>query len=175
MATRSVTHFITAQHGPLDVTTYTRPRLETFDTTATVYKHWDGYPEAMVPMFHEFLRRVGRLGDTRFGDPSHLAAKWVVFLADHYNSRYDSTTGRDVKNDSYLDFLSVGIVNHEPGDIEYRWYVDCTIREGDQPRIGYQVVDWDSEKLENVPGATEFGQVTWIDLNLWMEGERDLG
>lgn len=175
MATRSVTHFISAKRGRFDPSTGQWPELPEFDITGTVYKHWDGYPESMVPLFRSFLHRVGHLGDTRFTDPSYLAAKWVVFLAEMYAERYDSTTGKTTKNDDPLDFLSVGIVNVEPGDIEFRYYVDCTIREADAPRIGYQQVGWDSEESRNTPGATTFDEVKWIDMDLWMEGEKELG
>jgi hypothetical protein len=123
----------------------------------------------MVPRFEEFLNRVGTLKDHRFGDPSYLAARWVVFLSEMYAMTYDPTKGGYVPADDPLDFTWVGVVNTEPADIDYRYYVDCTEREmGVPPRVGYQATEWDDEELCLVPGATRFDEITWVDFDAWL-------
>ena len=85
----------------------------------SVYIHSDGYPEsnygipARLSRFFSDVEEQTR--DTRFSDPSYLAAKFVVWAANQYSS----------DKDKYLDFLSVGVVNEEPGDINYRYFVQC--------------------------------------------------
>jgi hypothetical protein len=81
---------------------------------AKVYRHSDGYPEGILPDLERFFKDVeAQTKDTRFNDPTYLAAKFVVWQADEYT--------RD-KNHP-LDFLSVGVVLEGPGDIEYRYHV----------------------------------------------------
>lgn len=82
-------------------------------TEAIVYRHSDGYPEGLGEDLKRFFQEVkAHTSDTRFGDPVYLAAKWVV---------YDS---QDQERWS-LNFLGVGIVMRDPGDIEYRYHVEC--------------------------------------------------
>jgi hypothetical protein len=111
MSTRSTTHFI---HG------------NEAQPTAIIYRHGDGYPEGAGRDLLAFLDKVGKLKDTRFGDPSYLAAKYVVYLADMFNVDYCVKDGNVYKRKaSKLDFLSVGVVSTDPTDIEYRYIVDC--------------------------------------------------
>ena len=52
---------------------------------ASIYVHWDGYPDDEDGMFHQlnnFFENVSQLTDTRFKDPSYLAAKFIVHLMD---------------------------------------------------------------------------------------------
>ena len=112
MSTRSTTHFV--GYGG---------RLE-----AIIYRHSDGYPEghgADLPRF--FADVEEQTGDTRFGDPSYLAAKLVVWLSREFASSYDAEKGEFVShaNERPLAFLSVGVCQEDPGDIEYRYVVDC--------------------------------------------------
>ena len=101
MSTRSTTHFVHGDEPPV----------------AIVYRHTDGYPEGAGVDIHRFLERVEQeTADTRFGDASYLAAKYVVFLAEMFASRRP------------LDFLSVGIVREDYPDIEYRYIVDCGVQ-----------------------------------------------
>jgi hypothetical protein len=51
---------------------------------------------------------------TRFHDAAYLSAKYLVFLA---------TTGYKYDTDYPLDFGGVGILDQDPGDIEYRYIV----------------------------------------------------
>lgn len=99
MATRSLTEFA---HN-------------TGEVVAVVYKHWDGNPDAMMPLFTRFFDRCAALSSPRFDDPFYLAAKWVVFLAE------EDHAGRDDYTDDPLDFLGVGIT--APGIEAYEDYV----------------------------------------------------
>lgn len=78
---------------------------------AIVYRHSDGYPEGLGEDLKRFVAEVRKqTSDTRFDDPSYLAAKWVVF---------------DAGENGRLNFLGVGICLADPGDIEYRYTVTC--------------------------------------------------
>lgn len=131
MSTRSTTHF---SYGD--------------ESFAIVYRHPDGYPEGHGTDLYKFLNDVKKqTEDTRFNDPSYLAAKLVVWLADQFAQKpltHDEAweCGQHVadawenakpiswdKDRRYvkindLDFISVGIVLEDPGDIEYRYKVD---------------------------------------------------
>lgn len=113
MSTRAVVHF-----------------REGGATIAMVYRHPDGYPEGLGQDLLDFLSEVQEnVQDTRFGDPSYLAAKWVVRDAQRYAGKF--TAGERIQAHS-LDFLSVGIVMQEPGDIEFRYFVNC---DGGMPMV----------------------------------------
>uniref|UniRef100_A0A6H2A5E3 Uncharacterized protein n=1 Tax=viral metagenome TaxID=1070528 RepID=A0A6H2A5E3_9ZZZZ len=91
------------------------------ETQAIIYKHTDGYPEGLGKDLKTFFKDVeSQTSDTRFNDPTYLAAKFVVWLAKQY-------TGNPEKP---LEFLSVGVVIEDPGDIEYRYLLNCS---GDSP------------------------------------------
>jgi len=87
-------------------------------TRAIVYRHYDGYPEDLGRDLERFLSDVEAQvpEDTRFGDPSYLAAKFVVWQAKEYAKNSDRP----------LAFLGVGISMEDPGDIEYRYRLDCS-------------------------------------------------
>ncbi len=123
MSTRSTTHFV---YGDED-----KPE-------AIVYRHSDGYPEGAGADILEFLAEVGKLKDPRFGDPSYLAAKYVVFLADKFNNGYTGN-GEWKRNESKLDFLSVGVMREDPLDIEYRYVIDCKTVTNPYPTAGQKV------------------------------------
>lgn len=63
------------------------------------------------------------VADNRFNDGEYLAAKYVVWLADKFASKYDAQTGWVPTHP--LDFLSVAIVRDDPHDIEYRYTIVC--------------------------------------------------
>ena len=87
---------------------------------AAVYKHWDGHPDTMTALFEEFFAAVeSQTLDTRYGDPTYLAAKFLVFLAAHYRK----------ENGGELAFLSVGIV--QPGANHGQCYDYTLICHGD--------------------------------------------
>lgn len=112
MSTRSTTHFV-----------------EGGKTCAIVYRHADGYPDGHGAELQEFFADVeAQTQDTRYNDPSYLAAKLVVWLADKFANKYerDEATGEYgyVKSQP-LDFLSVGVCIEDPEDIEYRYVIQC--------------------------------------------------
>jgi hypothetical protein len=117
MSTRCTTHFTWDESG---------------EPAAIVYRHADGYPEGHGVELQEFFDAVEtQTNDTRFNDPSYLAAKLVVWLADKFATRFewDGPNMREVKTEK-LDFISVGVVMKDPGDIEYRYVVDCSLKNG---------------------------------------------
>lgn len=84
-------------------------------TEAIVYRHCDGYKEGLGEDLKTFLKEVQQnVEDNRFTDPTYLAAKFVVWQAKQYAS-----------DKHYLDFLSIGIMLQDAGDIEYRYKVIC--------------------------------------------------
>lgn len=125
MSTRSTTHFVYNESDGAH-------------NAAIIYRHTDGYPEGAGTDIYRFFEDVkSQTNDTRFGDPSYLAAKYVVWLADQFAYSYDFN-GKEMKKvkKNMLDFLSVGVCSGDPGDIEYRYTVNC----GKMDEDGYPVV-----------------------------------
>jgi hypothetical protein len=129
MSTRCTVHFTSGAGGA--------------HSDAIIYRHSDGYPESMLPDLADFFDAVmAQTTDHRFGDPSYLAAKYVVWLADQFAKKLVAV------GDSYeyvkaekLDFISVGVVQADPDDIEYRYTVHCRApREGDCPDVTVEEV-----------------------------------
>jgi hypothetical protein len=110
MSTRSTTHFISGEH-----------------TAAIIYRHSDGYPEGHGKDLDRFFDDVeAQTSDRRYTDPSYLAAKLVVWLAREFALSFDAERGFVSHADTRpLDFISVGIVDSDPADIEYRYTIDC--------------------------------------------------
>ena len=106
MSTRAVVHFVNDWEDVI------------------IYRHSDGYPEGLGQDLKTFFADVrANVADNRFDDPSYLAAKFVVWQAARYAHKY---LGRGIYRPAhYLDFLGVGVVAEEPGDIEYRYLVRC--------------------------------------------------
>ena len=112
MSTRATVHF--EQNG---------------EAQAIVYRHSDGYPEGLGNDLQTFFGDVQlQTRDTRFSNPCYLAAKFVVWQA----ARYADQTAEGAKP---LDFLGVGIVMEDPGDIEYRYHVGCDVVDRQTPKI----------------------------------------
>jgi len=83
-------------------------------TQAIVYRHSDCYPDGLGEDLKTFLKEVqDNVADTRFSDPNYLAAKFVVWQAGQYAHQHP------------LNFLSIGIMLEDPGDIEYRYKILC--------------------------------------------------
>ena len=94
---------------------------------AIVYRHWDGYPKevGMLGDLQRFFDAVEeQTTDRRFGDPSYLAAKFIVWQANEYRAA-----------GGILDFLSVGTTLVDPGDISYRYHVWCN---GARPDVTWE-------------------------------------
>src|SRR5690242_11256058 len=83
---------------------------------AIVFRHTDGYPEGLGADIRKFFKAVKEQcgQDTRFNDPTMLAARWVVFDA-----------GQMARGSQPLNFLSVRIMLQDSGDIEYRYKIIC--------------------------------------------------
>jgi len=84
---------------------------------AKIYRHCDGYPDGehgVVNCLRRFCDDVeAQTGDHRYGDPSYLAAKFVVWQARENASDPEKP----------LDFISLGVIKTNPGDIEYEYFV----------------------------------------------------
>jgi hypothetical protein len=84
---------------------------------ANIYRHSDGYPEAVLPDLEKFFGAVeDQTSDTRFGDPEYLAAKFVV---------WEATKDYEYRSGARLDFLGVGVVTQDAGDAAYIYTVKC--------------------------------------------------
>ncbi len=123
MSTRSTTHILAGDPAQPE---------------AIIYRHTDGYPEGHGLDLRRFFDDVeASTSDTRYNDPSYLAAKLVVWLAREFATSGEFTPDGYVRTshaDSRpFDFLSVGIMREDPGDIEYIYEIDCS-RHGDDGR-----------------------------------------
>ncbi len=99
MATRATVHF----------------QCEDQQTEAIVYRHCDGYPESLGKDLKQFFVDVeGQTRDTRFNDPTYLAARFVVWQAARY-----------AQADRPLAFIGVGVYMADPDDIAYRYRIIC--------------------------------------------------
>lgn len=129
MSTRSTTNF---GHGAPDGGTL----------VAKIYRHPDGYPDGMLPDLGDFFRQVEQeTGDPRYGDPAYLAAKWVVWLGRMFSRKYDwRRDGYNEEKTGSLDFLSVGVVTSDPGDIEFTYWLDCSASRGRRPAVWWKPV-----------------------------------
>jgi len=124
MSTRSTTHFTNGH-----------------EVIAIIYRHSDGYPDGAGADLLRFIEETGKLSDSRHADPSYLSAKYVVFLAREF-----------ARGSNPLDFCSVGVVSEDPGDIEYRYVVDCD-KSPLSPQCFEVDVDNNKAKLVKWPAA----------------------
>lgn len=97
---------------------------------AKVYRHCDGYPEGLGKDLKKFLALLKKtVKDNRFNDASYLAAKWVVHDSERFAVEYhwdrEENEPLTTPKENRLDFLSVGIMMEDPGDIEYIYDVVC--------------------------------------------------
>lgn len=118
MSTRATIHFEDA-HGR---------------TEAIVYRHGDGYPEGLGKDLETFVKEIREnVSDTRFNSPMHLSGRWIVFDAAKNREQMDNIYRSMAEHDGkplpqpchMLDFLSIGAVVEDPGDIDYRYHVRC--------------------------------------------------
>lgn len=94
--------------------------------TAIIYRHWDGYPDGLGKDLKQFIEEVrANVPDNRFHDPAYLAAKWVVWDAGQMAAVATKWKNPNGGARHPLNFLSVGVVDADPGDIEYRYKVVC--------------------------------------------------
>ena len=114
------------------------------EPTAIIYRHSDGYPDGILPDLEQFFADVReQTEDTRFGDPSYLAAKYVVWQADQYSSsrNWNLPDAPRIKG-NMLNFLSLGVLMKDPGDIEYRYHIWCAFswQSDDNPSVTWEEV-----------------------------------
>lgn len=116
-------------------------------TEAKVYRHSDGYPDGeagVIADLQKFFTDVEtQTRDTRFDDPNYLAAKYIVWQANKNRSSYFRVAKHfgDAQEPKMLDFLSVGVCQKDPGDIEYTYFVDCSKRdENRRPVVTFKEV-----------------------------------
>jgi hypothetical protein len=97
---------------------------------ANIYVHYDGYPLNRLPELNHFFHEVKeRLKDTRFSDPSYLAAKYIVWY----------TQLREYSRVVGLDFLGIGVAVENAGDSEYIYRVHCDkLDENGFPTVSYR-------------------------------------
>lgn len=102
------------------------------DVVAKVYRHGDGYPDGasgVLSDLNKFFADVqSQTEDTRFNDPSYLAAKFVVWQAGQYTRKFGRLP---------LDFLGIGVCVDDP-DFQYSYTVDCGKSEGGVPKVSYE-------------------------------------
>lgn len=124
MSTRSTMHFLDSEEK--DAT-----------PEAIVYRHYDGYPEGAGTDIYRFFQAVEKAtSDTRFNDPTYLAAKYVVWQAGEFGQG--------------LQFLGVGVMQRDPLDIEYRYVIECAKLDADgRPTVTCYPVDcnWDTQEF----------------------------
>lgn len=112
---------------------------------AIIYRHSDGYPEAVEPDLAEFFKAVeAQTSDTRFTSPDFLAARFVVWESQTKRKARDERRreiGYGSPSGGELDFLGVGVCQEDPGDIEYRYHVWCgyAVR-GQHPHVTHEEV-----------------------------------
>ena len=116
MATRSNIHFTDGDY-----------------LAANIYVHSDGYPEYRLPELQRFFHAVrSQCRDARFGDPSYLAAKFIVWYAEQ------QTLDRGLET---LNFLGIGPMVGDAGDSEYIYEINCEKRDANRfPVVTYKNV-----------------------------------
>ncbi len=105
---------------------------------ACIFRHWDGYLQGAGEDIQTFLKKDRAATEgTRVGDSSMLAARYVAFLAHHFNAggkertTYSVTDGIVRKpatgRKNPCDFLSVRVMPPElgsAGDVEFDYWID---------------------------------------------------
>ncbi len=102
---------------------------------AIVYRHCDGYPSGAGTDLLRFISEIEHNAvDQRFDDPVFLAARYVVWLA------------QSAPVSCPFDFFGVGVVTSDPGDIAYRYVVDCSGPRGSRPGVRCVWLDFDEDQ-----------------------------
>ena len=104
--------------------------VDKYGEDANVYRHCDGYPsadgEGILPDLDQFFADVeAATSDTRFGDASYLAAKFVVWLAARY-----------ANGGNPLAEIGFGITAGDAADAAYIYRVECG--NGERPAVKYR-------------------------------------
>jgi hypothetical protein len=118
------------------------------NVVAKVYRHSDGYPDTKCGVLADLQRFFADVeaqapNDTRFNDPSYLAAKFVVWQAGENARTYNPATGA-WEPAPPLRFLGVGVLMEDPGDIDYTYTIDCgegiLVTKSHRPTVTYKEV-----------------------------------
>jgi hypothetical protein len=108
---------------------------------SAIYKHYDGYPSNMLPLFDGFFDLVEKQSktDTRFDDPSYLAARFVAYASQE--------PGAGLR----VNFTGFGIVNagDECGQ-SYDYVIVCAEREK-RPEVWWRKCYGSDEELRQGP------------------------
>lgn len=118
---------------------------------ANIYRHSDGYPGKIVrgeateygvlaDLLTFFRLLKAEVVDNRLRCAEYLAAKFLVWQAKEYATRYEGTVDGKAKyvDTHYLEFLGVAPCNEDHGDIEFVYEVDCD----NLDKEGFPVVRW---------------------------------
>lgn len=137
---------------------------ESGEAVAHVYDHWAADNEACAEKkLQAFFDAVlEQCGDTRFTDPSYLAAKFVVWRAEGYamseTLTFEPGTSKAVyhpENIKPLNFLSVGIVaSEESCGPEHIVRVHPPKRGESRPRLEHVLAGWRKKRGEQPLYAT---------------------
>ena len=120
MSTRSTVHFI-----------------DEYDTHI-VYVHHDGYLSGRGEQLLRFIDRLQSFGDPRLGDAGGVAARFIGFMLEEYQSDLGGGTdfmGQPRPERDPLETISVRVCSGDPGDIEFRYLVRFD-------KVTYQTVRW---------------------------------
>jgi hypothetical protein len=92
------------------------------ETEAIVYSHFDG--DSLDEDLKEFFADVEKQApkDTRFDDPTYLAARFVVWKAANHVA---SSKKHGYGSGNLVDFTGIGIYMTDPSDLSCSWTVDC--------------------------------------------------
>lgn len=98
---------------------------------ANIYRHSDGYPDddygVLADLDRFFTEVEAQTDDTRYNDPTYLAAKFVVWQAGK-NAKAAGFDYLAMKpgDGKLLNFLSVGIMLEDAGDAEFVYEIAAT-------------------------------------------------
>jgi hypothetical protein len=104
---------------------------------STIYIHADGYPHGtngMLSKLERFLNDVEeQCVDTRFHDPSYLAAKFVVWSA------FDGVVELSKAFSNPLNFLGIGVIPYNSDiAVHHEYFVICPPIGQGRPATLYQ-------------------------------------
>ena len=105
---------------------------------STIYQHYDGYPEGVLPELNKFYAAVeSETNDHRYNDAPYLAAKFVVWLA-RQNAQIESKADDWRKpNQGNLNFLGVGVLDSTAGNYGAAYIYTLKCANGARPTITY--------------------------------------
>lgn len=91
----------------------TRCQIKVVGLDARLYKHYDGYPEGVMPILKSFLEKFKKVSPW---DPAYLLAR----MTQHFCNNTDKDRAG---NSAELNMLGYGIDSITHGDIEYLYTI----------------------------------------------------